>query len=328
MFRSLLLIFVAVLLAAVSSCASSSSGALSEQGATMQGDLQSIGQRNKDAATSFFRLLEEEKIEAMVALFAEDGRQTNPYASGIFPTGADGREALLAYWGPVPQNFDGMQFRISEIQAMENPNTVFVQYRGELRLPNGAGIYANDYFSVFRFNEGGKIVEHVEIFNPLVAGRAFGLLKKEKPVSTGNDAPAQALSNYFKAVDQRQWDKVIDSMTVPVHIDYSSFGAGDPVDAQPQDIVAGWQAFLPGFDRTHHQLDNLKIDIQGNQATASCDLVAVHTIGDEVWVVEGSYEIKMIQTANSWRLSSLRFLFQKQSGNTDLPAEATRRAKR
>jgi len=80
----------------------------------------------------------------------------------------------------VPGNFDGMDFSIEEIYAMEEPKIVFVKYKGRIKLKNDAGYYENDYYSTFKFNESGLITEYVEIFNPIVAARAFGLIDKIK----------------------------------------------------------------------------------------------------------------------------------------------------
>ena len=42
------------------------------------------------------------------------------------------------------------------------------------------GFYENNYYSTFTFDEEGKITEYVEIFNPIVAARGFGLLDNIK----------------------------------------------------------------------------------------------------------------------------------------------------
>ena len=63
---------------------------------------------------------------------------------------------------------------------MEDPKMVFVKYTGNIQLKNGAGVYSNQYYSTFKFNDEGKIEEYVEIFNPIVAARGFGLLDKIK----------------------------------------------------------------------------------------------------------------------------------------------------
>jgi len=139
-----------------------------------------IATRNKETVKQFFHLLDKENITAFVNLFAVNGKQINPYASGLFSKGATGREELMAYWSPVPDNFNGMEFQIEEIYAMEDPTIVFVKYKGRIKLKNDAGYYENDYYSTFKFNESGLITEYVEIFNPIVAARAFGFIDKIK----------------------------------------------------------------------------------------------------------------------------------------------------
>lgn len=132
-------------------------------------------EENKQRVRDFFQLLEDENIAEFVNQFAENGRQVNPYASGIFPDGAKGHEELLKYWEPVPGNFDGMEFIIEDLLGTEDSNRVFVKYTGRIKLKNGAGYYENQYYSTFTFNEEGKILEYVEIFNPIVAAKAFHL---------------------------------------------------------------------------------------------------------------------------------------------------------
>ncbi|WP_170328490.1 nuclear transport factor 2 family protein [Ruegeria arenilitoris] len=131
--------------------------------------------RNKDAVRAFFKALEAEEPRTIAALFAEDGVHINPYHSGVFPTGAEGRAGIEAYWTPTFPNFDGMTFAIHELCAMEG-DAVFVRFSGKIKLKNYAGWYNNDYYSTFKFNAAGEITEYVEIFNPVVAARGFGLM--------------------------------------------------------------------------------------------------------------------------------------------------------
>ena len=135
---------------------------------------------NKNTVKAFFKALENENAAEIAALVAEDGKHINPYASGLFPEGATGRQEIENYWKPVFPNFDGMRFPIEEIYAMENPDIVFVKFTGSIKLKNNAGFYKNDYYATFKFNPQGFIKEYVEIFNPIVAARGFGLLDKIK----------------------------------------------------------------------------------------------------------------------------------------------------
>ncbi len=139
-----------------------------------------VAVRNKRTVRAFFKTLEEGDIPAFVEFFAEDGVQANPYHGGVFPAGAKGKAELSAYWAPIPAQFNGMRFLIDELLATENPSVVFVRYRGEIKLKSGAGVYKNHYYSTFRFNDAGQIAEYVEIFDPVVAARGFGLLDRLK----------------------------------------------------------------------------------------------------------------------------------------------------
>ncbi|MEM9545538.1 MAG: nuclear transport factor 2 family protein [Bacteroidota bacterium] len=140
----------------------------------------SAGQRNKNLVRQFFKSLENKDLETLIGLFAKDGKHINPYHSGLFPKGANGIDEIRSYWTPVFPGFDQMQFPIEELYAMEDPTRVYVKYKGVIKLKDDAGYYENEYYSTFKFNAKGKIVEYVEIFNPITAAKGFGLLDKIK----------------------------------------------------------------------------------------------------------------------------------------------------
>lgn len=72
--------------------------------------------------------------------------------------------------------------------------------------------------------------------------------------------------------------------------------------------------FLPGFDKTHHQLSNFQ-----QQANAiTFDGRADHYINDSIWTVVGDYHV-VIQADG--KVGLLRFNFKSQSGDTQLPAQ-------
>ncbi|PWJ43171.1 nuclear transport factor 2 family protein [Sediminitomix flava] len=137
-------------------------------------------QRNKECTLAFLKALEEMNAQKVADLFAENGKHINPYASGLFSEGAEGKDAIKAYWEPVFPNFEKMEFPVEEIYAMEDPSIVFTKFKGRIKLPNDAGWYENDYYATFKFDEEGKITEYVEIFNPITAARGFGLLDQIK----------------------------------------------------------------------------------------------------------------------------------------------------
>jgi len=137
-------------------------------------------EKNIDTVRKFFRLLEEEKINEFAELYAENGKQVNPYHSGLFPAEIVSKEKLYEFWKDVPGNFDGMRFPIEEMLPFNDPNKIAVRVTGKITLQNNAGLYENDYLCIFHFDEQGKILEYHEYFNPLTAAKGFGLLDKIK----------------------------------------------------------------------------------------------------------------------------------------------------
>ena len=142
--------------------------------------IKDISEKNKRSVLNFLKALEDKNTDKVVNLFAEDGVHINPYSSGLFPEGTKGKDGIRAYWEPVFQNFEKLEFPVDKIYAMEDPTVVFAKFKGKIKLLNDAGYYNNDYYATFKFNEKGEITEYVEIFNPIVAARGFGLLDKIK----------------------------------------------------------------------------------------------------------------------------------------------------
>ena len=136
---------------------------------------------------------------------------------------------------------------------------------------------------------------------------------------------ANTVVRYFARVDRGDWDGTQELMTHPFHLDYASFGGGDPANLDPADILTAWSGLLPGFDNTHHQIGNLDVKIYGDSARVSCYVTASHSIDERVWTVVGTYNIPLVRTEKGWNLSGIQLLYKYQTGATDLPAEAQKR---
>lgn len=136
-----------------------------------------------------------------------------------------------------------------------------------------------------------------------------------------------AMAAFYFAVDVRQWDKATALMSDPFHLDYSSFGGGNPADLTPNAIINQWKAILPGFEHTHHQLGNMHITMDKHTATTLCYVTATHTIGDKTWIVVGHYRNTLKRVGARWQLSGIQFNYKYQTGDTTLPKQAMQRAK-
>ena len=124
----------------------------------------------------------------------------------------------------------------------------------------------------------------------------------------------------FEGADDRNWTRVKNAMAEKVLLDYSSMTGGEPALLSADDIVKAWANFLPGFDKTKHNLSNFKISTSGKSATVTFDGKADHFMNDQVWTVEGDYYAEA-QYDN--RISLLKFNLKAQRGDLELPAKAT-----
>lgn len=80
-------------------------------------------------------------------------------------------------------------------------------------------------------------------------------------------------------------------------------GSTLPVRAQRERLMD----FYPGFDSVHHQTTNFQISIDGDEAVSRAQVRATHRIGDDLWVVGGTYHQRLRRTATGWKISYHRF---------------------
>src|SRR5687768_8849866 len=93
------------------------------------------------------------------------------------------------------------------------------------------------------------------------------------------------ITDIFSGVDERNWQKIENALAEKVLTDYTSLNGGKPLLQTPTEVTAAWASFLPGFDRTHHEVTNFKITTKGNVATVHYDGMADHFLEKEVWGV-------------------------------------------
>jgi hypothetical protein len=132
----------------------------------------------------------------------------------------------------------------------------------------------------------------------------------------------QTVTDLFSGADERDWQKVQRVMADNVLLDYKSMTGIEPGMQTPVQITDAWASFLPGFDKTHHQLSEFRVKLHGNEADVDYVGKADHFIDDEVWTISGTYQTKLEKQKGVWLITYLRLNYDKQSGNTALPQRA------
>jgi hypothetical protein len=132
----------------------------------------------------------------------------------------------------------------------------------------------------------------------------------------------QTVSAIFSGADEHNWAKIQDALADTVLLDYHSMSGNPAAVLTPKQITDMWAGFLPGFDKTNHQLSDFQIKRKGDIATAHFVGKANHYIDNDVWIVEGTYDAEVVQDNAKWVVNKLTFNFLEQSGNINLPSKA------
>jgi hypothetical protein len=140
---------------------------------------------------------------------------------------------------------------------------------------------------------------------------------------------SNTFSRMLHAIDARDWDGVRRAFADEVDIDYSTlFGApAATVDADAH--VAGWRAFAAAFDATQHITGPIVVTPEADAVTASTHVRAYHRIqgapGGDMWMVAGHYRVRLLRSANGWRIAAITLIVFYQEGNLTLPDRARAR---
>ncbi|HEX2393882.1 MAG TPA: nuclear transport factor 2 family protein [Bacteroidales bacterium] len=140
----------------------------------------------------------------------------------------------------------------------------------------------------------------------------------------------ETVNRFFISVDENNWEEVARIFSKRVLLDYSSMSGEDPAVLNSQQIISDWKKFMPGFDKTHHQIGNYLVtkNIE-NQIAVHCYGTASHYLMNEtennVWTVVGTYDIELNDEKGIYRISKFKFNLKYTYGNKELPRMAVAR---
>ena len=145
------------------------------------------------------------------------------------------------------------------------------------------------------------------------------------------DTPEHTIQHLFLATDEKIWETVEEVFNTTVHLDYSSMTGNPASELSPNQITSTWKKVLPGFEFTHHQIGNLQTTLSDNTAHVFCYGTATHYLTNEsnnLWVVYGTYDFDLIKNQDGkWKITSMKFNYKFQNGNSSLPQLAMEKLK-
>jgi hypothetical protein len=137
-------------------------------------------------------------------------------------------------------------------------------------------------------------------------------------------AVEDAVVRMFVATDERDFTTLVDCFTDPFVLDMTSMAGGTPSETSPHEVARAWADGFAALDHVHHQIGNLRTQVEGDRARVSCYGVAFHhraaAQGVKTRVFVGSYELELARTDGAWRIGRLVFKLKFIDGNPRLEA--------
>ncbi|WP_112481168.1 nuclear transport factor 2 family protein [Vibrio variabilis] len=165
------------------------------------------------------------------------------------------------------------------------------------------------------------------LFILLIGVVSMNLNAQSQPLSKDEAIIRSNIQSFSAMADQGAFEYLGRLFAPQVTVDYTSLFGGEAAPVNREDLMKQWAAFLPGFDATYHDLRNLKVNVDGDSATAFVDITASHWLGDEgFWAVSGNYEFTLQKSGDNWVIISVTLNSQSESGSRDILGAAPAKA--
>ena len=278
---------------------------------TTEAQKRDLNERALAGTREFFAALEAMDIPRFLKVWAEDGVQEMPYAPGTFPRRLKGKAAIERQYGPLPSAFDSMRFKVRRMAATDEPGVVLAEFDGSISLKTG-GRYDNRYVGVFAFDRTGRLARYAEYFDPLTLARGFP--GAAALAASDDERASAAVLAVGSEADARNWEGVHSQFADEVRVDYQTVTGQPAATVKADDLVAGWKTGLTRYDRTEHRIGDLKVEVRGDEATATSRVIATHVRGAERWTCGGRYVHHLVRKDGAWKIDAIAFTVEWEQG--------------
>lgn len=136
-------------------------------------------------------------------------------------------------------------------------------------------------------------------------------------------------------LDRREWAAFAALFTDRVYTDYTALWGGTPREGGVDELLSteaqgSWRRTMDGLEATQHLITNVLVDIDGDRATATANVVGVHRLtnphGSPLWTVGGTYELGLTRTEHGWRINAITQRLSWVDGNQQVLFRAATRA--
>ncbi|OLF15375.1 nuclear transport factor 2 family protein [Actinophytocola xanthii] len=125
-------------------------------------------------------------------------------------------------------------------------------------------------------------------------------------------------------LDRRDWDGLRGLFTEHVFTDYTDLWGGQPREGTVDQLLSttaqgSWRRTMDGLEATQHLITNVLVDVDGDQARATANVLGVHRLtnphGSPLWTVGGTYDFGLNRTGAGWRIQAITYRISWVDGN-------------
>ena len=130
------------------------------------------------------------------------------------------------------------------------------------------------------------------------------------------------VNRLFVYTDEQEWGNLKSEVfDREIHFDMVSMGSERAEIKTAAEICEMWNEGFKELDAVHHQAGNYIISIDGKESTVKAYAIASHykkeaTQGN-IREFVGSYDLKLIETENGWRINFFKYNLKYADGNVE-----------
>ncbi len=95
-------------------------------------------------------------------------------------------------------------------------------------------------------------------------------MEEEMALAASREEAAELVTRLFVSIDEKRWEDVARCFAAKVLFDMASLNGAKASRTSPKRIVEQWESGLKGLAATHHQIGNMLVNVDGDEAGAFC----------------------------------------------------------
>lgn len=138
-------------------------------------------------------------------------------------------------------------------------------------------------------------------------------------MKTDRDQVQELTAIYASAIDRKDYEGIAGCFATDAVVSYAGYSKELKGHTAITDHM---RLALDPMDVTQHLFANFIIDIDGDKAKLTCDILAQHLRNGENYLAGGKYDVRLAKVGRSWKFSRISASTVWSSGNRDMLPKA------